>query len=207
MQHTRKQQVPKETITSSDTTTLKEFDQKTTLFQAMTNFKSFNRFLKQRALYHALIELIFEDEDVMENGVADKLKKRKPHNTSATKNSSKGKTLATSSKPSKPDKSTKGQVVEPVSMQDSNNAEHDDADYANMPMDQGEVLGNMNEQPNNEAVYKNDWYKKSRSDPSPDPEWNKIKSIDNGPKQSWLNDMDKATKPPLTFDDLTHTPI
>nr|GEU61100.1 hypothetical protein [Tanacetum cinerariifolium] len=139
MQHTRKQQVPKETITSSDTATLKEFDQKTTLFQAMTSSKSFNRCLKQRALYHALIELIFKDEDVMENDVADKLKKRKPHN-----------------------------------------ADKDEGPFAGS--DRG-------------------------SDPSPDPEWNKSKSIDNGPKQSWLNDMDKATKPPLTFDDLTHTPI
>ncbi|GKA23572.1 hypothetical protein Tco_0709605 [Tanacetum coccineum] len=50
-------------------------------------------------------------------------------------------------------------------------------------------------------------YKKSRSVPSPDPEWNKGKSVDDGLEQSWLNDMAKATKRPLTFDDLMHTPI
>ncbi|GKA73251.1 hypothetical protein Tco_0779467 [Tanacetum coccineum] len=43
MEHLRKQQVPKETITSSDTTTLEEFDQKTTLFETMTKSKSFNK--------------------------------------------------------------------------------------------------------------------------------------------------------------------
>nr|GEY78387.1 hypothetical protein [Tanacetum cinerariifolium] len=64
--------VPKETITSFDTTALIEFDQKTTLFETMTKFKSFNRSPKQRALYHALIESILEDEDVMHEGVADK---------------------------------------------------------------------------------------------------------------------------------------
>ncbi|GKA98117.1 hypothetical protein Tco_0826011 [Tanacetum coccineum] len=64
-EHVRKQQVPKETITSSDTTTLAEFDQKTTLFEKMTKSKSFNKSLKQRALYHALMESILEDEDVM----------------------------------------------------------------------------------------------------------------------------------------------
>nr|GEV08181.1 hypothetical protein [Tanacetum cinerariifolium] len=77
MEHARKQQVPKETITSSDTTTLEEFDQKTTLFQTMTNSKSSNRSPKQRDLYHALMELILEDEDVIDEGVADKLKKKK----------------------------------------------------------------------------------------------------------------------------------
>ncbi|GJT47831.1 hypothetical protein Tco_0973988 [Tanacetum coccineum] len=75
--HARKQQVPKETITSSDTTTLEEFDQKTTLFEIMTKSKSFNKSLKQRALYHALMDSILEDEDAMDEGVADKLKKRK----------------------------------------------------------------------------------------------------------------------------------
>ncbi|GKA33426.1 hypothetical protein Tco_0719855 [Tanacetum coccineum] len=75
MEHTRKQQVPKETITSSDTTALEEFDHKTTLFQVMTNSKSFNRSPKQRAIYHALMESILEDEDAMDKGVADKLEK------------------------------------------------------------------------------------------------------------------------------------
>ncbi|GJU43997.1 hypothetical protein Tco_1201263 [Tanacetum coccineum] len=43
MEHAKKQQVPKETITSSDTTALEEFDQKTTLFETMTKSKSFKK--------------------------------------------------------------------------------------------------------------------------------------------------------------------
>ncbi|GKB74550.1 hypothetical protein Tco_0935962 [Tanacetum coccineum] len=78
MEHARKQQVPKETITSSDTTALEEFDQKTTLFETMTKSKSFNKILKNRALYHALMESILEDEEAIDEGVAEKLKKRKP---------------------------------------------------------------------------------------------------------------------------------
>ncbi|GKC90450.1 hypothetical protein Tco_1151099, partial [Tanacetum coccineum] len=78
MERARKQQVPKETITSSDTTALVEFDQKTTLFETMTKSKSFNKIPKQRALYHALMESILKDEDAMDEGVVDKLKKRKP---------------------------------------------------------------------------------------------------------------------------------
>ncbi|GKC11157.1 hypothetical protein Tco_1007939 [Tanacetum coccineum] len=78
MEHARKKQVPKETITSSDTTTLAEFDQKTTLFETMNKSKSFNKIPKQRALYYALMESILKDEDAMDEGFADKLKKRKP---------------------------------------------------------------------------------------------------------------------------------
>nr|GEW94721.1 hypothetical protein [Tanacetum cinerariifolium] len=44
----------------------------------MTKSKSFNKSPKQRALYHALMESILKDEDAIDEGVADKLKKRKP---------------------------------------------------------------------------------------------------------------------------------
>nr|GEW79980.1 ribonuclease H-like domain-containing protein [Tanacetum cinerariifolium] len=59
---------------------------------------------------------------------------------SATKDSSKGKSLATSSKSFKFGKSAKDEVVKPISVQDSDKAEHDDdgLDYADMLMDQGE---------------------------------------------------------------------
>nr|GEY14056.1 hypothetical protein [Tanacetum cinerariifolium] len=70
-------QEPKETITSFDTTTLEEFDQKANFFETMTKSKSFNKSPKQRALYHALMDSIQKDEDAMDEGVADKLKKMK----------------------------------------------------------------------------------------------------------------------------------
>nr|GEV90562.1 hypothetical protein [Tanacetum cinerariifolium] len=59
---------------------------------------------------------------------------------SATKDSSKGKSPGTSSKSFKFGKSTKDEVVKPISVQDSDKAEHDDdgLDYADMLMDQGE---------------------------------------------------------------------
>nr|GEV23267.1 hypothetical protein [Tanacetum cinerariifolium] len=42
----------------------------------MTNSNSFNKNPKQKALYHALMESILEDEYAMNEGVDDKLKKR-----------------------------------------------------------------------------------------------------------------------------------
>ncbi|GKD77635.1 hypothetical protein Tco_1340256 [Tanacetum coccineum] len=61
MEHASKHQVPKFTITSSDTAALEEFDQKTTLFNTMTKSKSFNKSTKHKALYHALMESILKD--------------------------------------------------------------------------------------------------------------------------------------------------
>ncbi|GKB98859.1 hypothetical protein Tco_0984996, partial [Tanacetum coccineum] len=76
-----------------------------------------------------------------------------------------------------------------------------------MPLNQGDDLGNTNEQPNVEAIPKQDWFKKPTRPPTPDPEWNTRKSVDDGPEQSWLNDLANAKKPPITFDDLISTPI
>ncbi|GJT76389.1 hypothetical protein Tco_1043114 [Tanacetum coccineum] len=90
MEHARKKQIPKETITLFDTTALEEFNQKTTLFETMTKSKSFNKSLKQRALYHVLMESILKDEDAMDEGVADKLKKRKSYDTDKDKGPSAG---------------------------------------------------------------------------------------------------------------------
>nr|GEY22493.1 hypothetical protein [Tanacetum cinerariifolium] len=49
---------------------------KTALFERMTKSKSFNKIPKNRAMYHALMQC-FEDENAMDKGVADQLKKRK----------------------------------------------------------------------------------------------------------------------------------
>ncbi|GKE87523.1 hypothetical protein Tco_1564998, partial [Tanacetum coccineum] len=61
-----------------------------TLFEIMTKSKSFNKSLKQRALYHALMESILEDEDAMDEGVSDKLKKRKQDDADKDKGPSAG---------------------------------------------------------------------------------------------------------------------
>ncbi|GJV11472.1 hypothetical protein Tco_1353013 [Tanacetum coccineum] len=76
-----------------------------------------------------------------------------------------------------------------------------------MPLNQGDETGNTDEQPDVEAIIKDDWFKKLARPPTPDPEWNTRKSVDDAPEQSWLNDLANAEKPPLTFDDLMSTHI
>nr|GEW80025.1 hypothetical protein [Tanacetum cinerariifolium] len=52
---------------------------KRALFETMTKTKSFNKNTKHKSLYHAIMESILKDENAMDKGVADRLKKRNPN--------------------------------------------------------------------------------------------------------------------------------
>ncbi|GKB34265.1 hypothetical protein Tco_0879207 [Tanacetum coccineum] len=76
-----------------------------------------------------------------------------------------------------------------------------------MPKDQGDDMGNTKDQPNVEAASKHDWFKKPERTLTPYPDWNTRKQIDFRPPQTWISQIAKAKKPPLTFDQLMSTPI
>ncbi|GJT22036.1 hypothetical protein Tco_0891973 [Tanacetum coccineum] len=69
--------MPKFTIKSTDKAALKEYDQKSALYQTMHANKSFNRNLANHRLYHALMEALIEDENAMDKGVADTVQDHK----------------------------------------------------------------------------------------------------------------------------------
>ncbi|GKA97536.1 hypothetical protein Tco_0825430 [Tanacetum coccineum] len=87
----------------------------------MTKAKTFNKNTKHKALYHALIESILEDDDVMDKGVADKSMKRNPGDVdkyedppAGSNQGLKRKKTRKDTKPSKNDKSietSKGTIV------------------------------------------------------------------------------------------------
>ncbi|GJS45202.1 hypothetical protein Tco_0595323 [Tanacetum coccineum] len=56
---------------------LKEYDQKSVLYQTMHKNKSFNRNPANHRLYHALIEALIEDENAIDKGVANTVKDHK----------------------------------------------------------------------------------------------------------------------------------
>ncbi|GJR37048.1 hypothetical protein Tco_1212732 [Tanacetum coccineum] len=72
-----KQKLSKYTIKSTDKVALKEYNQKSALYQTMNENKSFNRNPTNHALYHALMEALIEDENAMDKGVADIVKNHK----------------------------------------------------------------------------------------------------------------------------------
>ncbi|GJU97236.1 hypothetical protein Tco_1326507 [Tanacetum coccineum] len=144
MEHARKQQVSKETITSSDTTTLEEFDQKTTLFETMTNSKSFNKSHKQRALYHALLELILENEDDID---ADRGLKRQK-----TSKDSKPSKKAKSTKSSKGTSKSQPKYTSKFAQAEETVFEAGDTQES---QDQGQDMGVADDQPKVKATSKN----------------------------------------------------
>ncbi|GJX02394.1 hypothetical protein Tco_0186307 [Tanacetum coccineum] len=116
------QQMPQVTIKSTDKEALKEFDLKSALYQHMHAKKSFNRNPANHRLYHALMEVLIEDENAMDKGIADTGKQTKSRRTkesessrkpSSTKETPKGKTSSKGSKTGK-SASTKETVEEPT---------------------------------------------------------------------------------------------
>nr|GEY59759.1 hypothetical protein [Tanacetum cinerariifolium] len=181
MENAKKQQVPKVTITSFDTTALTEFDQKTTLFEIMSKSKSFTKIPKQRALYHALMKSILEDGDAMDEGVADKLKKQKPDDADKDEGPSAGsdrglKRLKTS-KDTEPSKKAKLKETSKGTSKGPQNLRED--------------TGNIDEPPVVNVNLK-DWFKKAEIPPNLKPKWNKRKSVENKLTQKWLSDLAKA---------------
>nr|GEW15003.1 hypothetical protein [Tanacetum cinerariifolium] len=76
-EHVEKQKMLKFIIRSTDKAALKEYDQKSALYQTMHENKSFNRNLTNHKLYHTLMKSLIEDENTMDKGVADIIKDHK----------------------------------------------------------------------------------------------------------------------------------
>ncbi|GKA67244.1 hypothetical protein Tco_0767052 [Tanacetum coccineum] len=72
-----KKQEPTYTIKSTDQAALEEFDLKSALFKFMHKNKSANRNPANYRLYHALMEALIEDENVMDKEVADTVRDHK----------------------------------------------------------------------------------------------------------------------------------
>nr|GEW87190.1 hypothetical protein [Tanacetum cinerariifolium] len=66
---------------------------------------------------------------------------------------------------------------------------------------------NKDEQPDDEAVPKNDWFKKPERPSTPDPDWNKRQHVDFRLPQTWISVIARAEKHPNSFDVLMDTPI
>ncbi|GJT66168.1 hypothetical protein Tco_1017648 [Tanacetum coccineum] len=172
MEQEGKQQGPKYTIVSSDMDALREFDQKQTLFETLPKTKSFERNSKHKALYHVVMDSILEDEDAMDKGVADKLKKRKPNDADRDEGPPAG--LDQELKRKKTSKETKP----------SNKAKSTGTSKGTTK----EETGNTDEPPAVNVDLK-DWFKKPERPPTLDPEWNVCKTVDNKPTQKWLSDL------------------
>ncbi|GJT83444.1 hypothetical protein Tco_1057786 [Tanacetum coccineum] len=157
------------------------------------------------------MEVLIEDENAMDKGVANTVQdhKRKhdddeddddedpPAGLKQGKQTKRSKTKdsESSKKPSTTKETPKGKAPSKVSKTGNDDVVHDD----NKPQDASETKTTKTLNP--------DWFKKPPRPPTPDPEWNKRQVVLDQPEQPSFNQMVSGIKGPLTFDDLMATLI
>ncbi|GKB90452.1 hypothetical protein Tco_0962724 [Tanacetum coccineum] len=161
--------------------------------------KSFNRNHANHRLYHALMEALIEDENVLDKEVADTIQDHKRKHDDNDEDDDDEDPPVGPNQGSKTGKfaSAKEPVEEPIVMDDVGDdvAARDD----NQTQDTSE--------PKTRKTLNPDWFKQPPRPPTPDPKWNKRQVVLDQPEQPWFNQMVSATKDPLTFNDLMNTPI
>ncbi|GJS73008.1 retrovirus-related pol polyprotein from transposon TNT 1-94 [Tanacetum coccineum] len=194
-----KQKMLKYTIKSTKKAALKQYDQKSTPCQTISENKSFNRNPANHALYHALMETLIEDENVMDKRVFDTVKNHKrKHDDDEDP----------SAGPNQGKKTKRRRIKESESfMKPSTTKETSKVATANE-----DVVHDV-DQPHDDSTQvkdkdpKQDWFKQPPRPPTPDLEWNKRNVVLDQPEQPWFNQMISASKDPLTFNDLMATLI
>ncbi|GKD81781.1 hypothetical protein Tco_1348620, partial [Tanacetum coccineum] len=202
---------------------LTKFELKKILIDKLDKSKSYRAAIEHKNLYNALIQSYQLDKDLFDSyskvyclkrSHEDKdkdedpsarpdqgLKKRKKSKDVEPLRSSKSKDSQSSSF-----KGTKSQSKSSGKSAQSEEPVFETTD-TEMPQDQGDDMGNTEDQPNVKTASKHDWFKKPERPPTPDPNWNVGKQIDFRPPQTWISQIAKAEKPPLSFNELMSTPI
>ncbi|GJV95849.1 hypothetical protein Tco_1547426 [Tanacetum coccineum] len=129
---------------------------------------------------------------------AESLSENPSKKSSKSKESGKGKTPSTTSKTSKSVSADKSaQETEHVVLMDV-----EESNLNNVAKDAEEPQAD-----DIPKIPKKDLFKKDPRPETLDLDWNTIKTINDAPEQPWFNEMVKAEKPPLTFDEFMSTPI
>ncbi|GKE05075.1 hypothetical protein Tco_1397093 [Tanacetum coccineum] len=235
-EHVEKQKMTKYTIKSTDKAALKEYDQKSALYQTIHENKSFNRNPANHALYHALMEALIEDENAMDKGVTNIVKnykrqhddddddddedlsagpnqgkKRKRKRTKESESTKKPSTSKDTSKGKALSKSSKtgkfATTKEPVKEPIAEVVMDDAVNTAGEDVVHDDDQPQDTLEPKTDKTLKQDWFKQPPRPPTLDPEWNKRQVVHDQPEQHWFNQMESAAKDPLIFNDLMATPI
>ncbi|GJR14938.1 hypothetical protein Tco_0797590 [Tanacetum coccineum] len=124
-----------------------------------------------KSLDDTLHKSILEDEDAMDKGVADRLKKRKLDDADKYEGP-----------PARPETSKGTTLSQPKSTGKSAQAEETvfEAGDTQVPWDLRENIGNTDE-PHVVKDDLKDWFKKLERPPTSDPEWNECKTVDSKP--------------------------
>ncbi|GKB78825.1 hypothetical protein Tco_0945720 [Tanacetum coccineum] len=192
LEHVSKQKLPKCSPIPFVQAAMNEYNQKDILFKMRRESKSYNKNLTHKDLYDALVKSLLVDEDDMDRGVVESSTQKKRRHDNEGK---------TPPKTSKMDKSMTAEesIKEPVHEVAIDVVEHildDVVNDAHQPQDDVDPMKDNSS-----------WFKQPPRPKTPDPEWNKDPNIDDGPEQTWLNDLEKAAKDSAECDDLMGSTI
>ncbi|GKD24000.1 hypothetical protein Tco_1225703 [Tanacetum coccineum] len=181
------------------TASLTEFELKKIMLDKLEKSKSYRAAKEHKNLYDALVKSYQLDKDLFDlYGKAYSLKRSRDDKDTDE------------DPPARPDQgSSKGSKSQSKSSSKSAQAEEQVFETADtkMTQDQGDDMGNTEDQPNFEEASKHDWFKKPENPPTPDRDWSDGKQIDFRPPQTSISKMAKSGKPPTIFDELMSTPI
>ncbi|GJX02301.1 hypothetical protein Tco_0186214 [Tanacetum coccineum] len=159
--------MPKYTFKSTDKATLKEYDQKSALYQTMHENKSFNKNPANHALYHSLMEALIEDENTMDKGVADTVKNpKRQHDDDDDEDPSAGPNQGFKTGKSASAKESVEEPIDEVAMDDAVNTAGKD-----VVRDDNQLQDTS--KPKTYKTPNQDSFKQPPRPPTPDPEWNK----------------------------------
>ncbi|GJX11411.1 hypothetical protein Tco_0201270 [Tanacetum coccineum] len=195
------------------------------LLDTIEESKSHLRADYKRKLYDALVESYNTDKDLFDTyGKVFTLKRsqdEKDKDQDPSAGSDRGKKIRKSSKEAESTKDPRSKERKSSSSSKGTSRSHHKSssksahaeepshtvDDSGVQKNQEFNTGNNDEQPDDEADSKNDWFKKPERPPTPNLDWNKRQHVDFRPTQTWISVTARAEKPPTSFDELINTPI
>ncbi|GJW35596.1 hypothetical protein Tco_0058516, partial [Tanacetum coccineum] len=172
-----KEKMPKFLATPYDQVDEAEFKQKEILFKMMRESKSYEKHLKHKELYDALVLSLIQDEDDLDRVIPYLRKRDREEDKDPYARSNQGKRKRSSGKDSKPSKTSSASKETPKGDEEPVQENVNDVDQPK-----------ADSEPQTDNAPKKNWFKQSLRPPTPDLEWNKCQD-------------------PLTFDELMATPI
>ncbi|GKE07504.1 hypothetical protein Tco_1399522, partial [Tanacetum coccineum] len=192
--------LPKEVLefaTPMIQTSITEFELKKIILDKIQKSKSYRGAPEYRQLYDALIKSYKVDKDLFESyGITYSLKRDrndKDQDEDPPAGSDQGLKKRKTSKDIEPSRGSKSIESKLSSSKGSKSQSKSSGKSAQaeelvfktvdtkMPQDQGDYLGNTDDQPNVEEASKHKWFKKIERPPTPDRDWNAGKQIDFRP--------------------------
>ncbi|GJS03879.1 hypothetical protein Tco_0320387 [Tanacetum coccineum] len=187
---TRSSSQPKSTYEAA--ASFSEFELIMILLNKMEESKSHLRTDYKKKLYDALVESYNTDEDLFNTCGEIFTLKRSQDDRDKDQDPSAGLDRGTKRRKSSKEAESSKDLSHTV-------------DDSGVQQDQEFDTGNNDEQPADQEVTKDDWFKKPERPLTPDSDWNKRQHVDSQPPQTWISQVARAKEPHTSYDELIDT--